>query len=87
MKHMVGQIIPQTTTIHKAVIDDIINAVDGFEPGITMSSANEQRKLEALGCAVGFVHLQILQKNAWASIFRGNNIIGGRGWTSGSRSM
>lgn len=40
MKHMVGQIIPQTTTIHKAVIDDIINAVDGFEPGITMSSAN-----------------------------------------------
>ena len=29
MKHMVGQIIPQTTTIHKAVIDDIINAVDG----------------------------------------------------------
>ena len=40
MKHMVGQIIPQTTTIQKAVIDDIINAVDGFEPGITMSSAN-----------------------------------------------
>ena len=40
VKHMVGQIIPQTTTIQKAVIDDIINAVDGFEPGITMSSAN-----------------------------------------------
>ena len=39
LKHMVGQIIPQTT-IQKAVIDDIINAVDGFEPGITMSSAN-----------------------------------------------
>ena len=39
MKHMVGQIIPQTT-IQKAVIDDIINAVDWFEPGITMSSAN-----------------------------------------------
>ena len=37
---MVGQIIPQTTTIQKAVIDDIINAVDGFESGITMSSAN-----------------------------------------------
>ena len=30
-KHMFGQIIPQTTTIQKAVIDDIINAVDGFE--------------------------------------------------------
>lgn len=40
VKHMVGQIIPQATTIQKAVIDDIINAVDGFEPGITMSSAN-----------------------------------------------
>jgi len=40
MKLMVGQIIPQTTTIQKAVIDDIINAVDGFEPGIIMSSAN-----------------------------------------------
>jgi hypothetical protein len=40
MKHMVGQIIPQPTTIQKAVVDDIINAVDGFEPGITMSSAN-----------------------------------------------
>ena len=40
VKHMVGQIIPQTTTIQKAVIDDIINAVDGFEPGIIMSSAN-----------------------------------------------
>ena len=25
VKHMVGQIIPQTTTIQKAVIDDIIN--------------------------------------------------------------
>ena len=40
VKHMIGQIIPQATTIQKAVIDDIINAVDGFEPGITMSSAN-----------------------------------------------
>lgn len=40
MKQIVGQIIPQSTTIQKSVIDDIINAVDGFEPGITMSSAN-----------------------------------------------
>lgn len=31
MKHVVGQIIPQSTTIQKAVIDDIISAVDGFE--------------------------------------------------------
>ena len=40
MKYMAGQIIPQTTTIQKTIIDDIINAVDGFEPRITMSSAN-----------------------------------------------
>lgn len=40
IKQMVGRIIPQDTAVQKAVIDDIINAVDGFEPGITMSSAN-----------------------------------------------
>lgn len=40
MKRMIGRVIPQDTTIEKAVIDDIINAVDGFEPGISMSSAN-----------------------------------------------
>ena len=40
MKQVIGQIIPQSTTSQKSVIDDIINAVDGFEPGITMSSAN-----------------------------------------------
>ena len=28
VKHMVGQIIPQATTIQKTVIDYIINAVD-----------------------------------------------------------
>lgn len=48
MKHMVGQIIPQSSTIQKAVIDDIINAEDEFEPGITMSSANWKKWIAQL---------------------------------------
>lgn len=40
IKQTTGQIIPCKTTVQKALIDDIINAVDGFVPGITMTSAN-----------------------------------------------